>query len=91
MAGSGVMILRWAGRLMCLAGLAAWVLWLAWRVTAGPVTVVGLAVLALEVGAFAVACVLTAALWSVPVRSVRSGGATSYAALPDVVQEPSSE
>ncbi|HSP28779.1 MAG TPA: hypothetical protein VLN74_09540 [Ilumatobacteraceae bacterium] len=75
---------QWTGRFASVAGFVAWSIWLAWRVTSSPVGLVSVVVLVLEVMAFLVAIVLSAALWSLPGRSRRP--ATS-AGLPDVLVE----
>jgi hypothetical protein len=82
MADLGAVTRRWAGRLACVAGLGAWSYWLVWRITAGPISVLGLAVLVLEFAAFAAAAVLTAAYWSATFRT-RAG--IDRRILPDVV------
>lgn len=52
----------WLGRSSCVAGLLAWLGWLAWRID-GPVTdLVGVAALLLELIAFAAAVVVTVGL-----------------------------
>ena len=72
------------GRFASLLGFVAWSSWLAWRVSSSPVGLVSVVVLVLEVMAFLVAIVLSAALWSLPGRSRPS--ATS-AGLLDVLVE----
>jgi hypothetical protein len=69
MADLGVVIMRWVGRLACVLGLGAWSYWLGWRISIGSVSAPGLVVLALELVAFGVASVLTAAYWSAPFRT----------------------
>lgn len=82
MADLGAVTRRWAGRLACVAGLGAWSYWLVWRVTTGPVSPLGLAVLVLEFAAVAVAAVLTAAYWS---ATFRTHAVNDRRILPDVV------
>jgi hypothetical protein len=72
---------RWAGRFASVVGVVAWSSWLAWRLTSSPVGFVSVVVLVLEVSALLVSVVLSAALWSPPVRrrsSAQTGG------LPDL-------
>jgi hypothetical protein len=57
---------RWTGRLLAVAALVAWLVWLGWRVSSPMNGIVGFAVLLLEVGAFAVALVISCALWRAP-------------------------
>jgi hypothetical protein len=82
MAELGAVVRRWAGRLACVVGLGAWSYWLGWRVTTGPVSLLGLAVLVLEVAAFTVGAVLTAAYWS---ATFRADATIDRRILPDVV------
>ncbi len=79
--------LRWAGLLASLVGLAAWSIWLAWRVSTAPRDPIGVAVLVLEVAALLVSIVLSAALWSCRPRSGRSEPARRSAPFVDVVGE----
>jgi hypothetical protein len=74
-----IVVARWVGRLACLAGFVAWSLWLGWRVAAAPLGAVNIIVLVLEVSAFLVSIVLSAALWSTPRRS--AGWARSDASV----------
>ncbi len=82
--GAVVRAARWTGRSASVVGFVAWTIWLAWRVSSSPVGLVSVVVLLLEVMAFLVAIVLSAALWSLPGRSRPS--ATS-AGLLDVLVE----
>jgi hypothetical protein len=52
------------GRLVVVASLGLWVVWLAWRVTSPMTAPLGIAVLVLELVAIAVAVVVSAALWT---------------------------
>ena len=61
-------MVRWTGRLVVVASLGLWLVWLAWRVTSPMAGPIGLVVLLLEVVSLAVAAVVSAALWSVPFR-----------------------
>lgn len=58
-----MVVARWAGRLMCVAGFVVWSMWFGWRLTSPIHGPVGLGALALEVAAVAVAGVMTLALW----------------------------
>ncbi len=69
---------------MCAAGFVAWSLWLGWRVTTPPFGVVSLLALVLEVSAFAVSMLLSAALWS---RPTLERSPTKSVALPDVLAD----
>jgi len=60
---------RWTGRLACVAGCAAWSFWIGWRVTSSTFGLTSVAVLLLEVAAFLVSVIISAALWSLPERS----------------------
>ncbi len=55
---------EWVGRLLCAAGLVAWLGWLGWRVSSPPTQPIGIATLGLELVAFAAALVVTAGLWN---------------------------
>jgi hypothetical protein len=72
---------RWAGRLASVVGVVAWSFWLLWRLTSSPVGIVSVLVLVLEVAALLVSVVLSAALWSPPVRPRASA---PNAGLPDL-------
>jgi hypothetical protein len=61
--GTVTRLANWVGRLLCAAGLTAWLGWLGWRVSSPPNGPVGLAALVLELVAFASALVVTAGLW----------------------------
>jgi hypothetical protein len=64
-------VARWAGRLLCVAGLVAWLGWLGWRIGSPIHGVIGVLVLGLELVAVTAAGVVTAGLWianSGPVR-----------------------
>lgn len=75
---------RWTGRSACVVGFVAWSTWLGWRVSSSPIGLVSVVVLVLEVMAFVVALVLSAALWSLPIRSRPT---PRFAGLPDVLVE----
>ena len=75
---------QWAGRFASVVGFVAWAIWLAWRVSSSPVGLVSVVVLVLEVMAFLVAVVVSAALWSLPCRSRPPATSTG---LPDVLVE----
>ncbi|MGB0112774.1 MAG: hypothetical protein WBP59_06105 [Ilumatobacteraceae bacterium] len=62
------MLARWTGRWLCITGLAAWSLWLGWRVSSPLHGIVGVSVLVLELAALSVAAVITIALWPAPRR-----------------------
>lgn len=62
-------VVRWSGRLVVVASLGLWVVWLLWRVTSPMTGPVGIVVLMLELVSIAVAVVISAALWSVPSRA----------------------
>lgn len=62
--GTVTKVARLAGRLLCVAGLAAWATWIAWHVGSGLPGVMGAVVLLLELLALSVATVITVALWS---------------------------
>lgn len=85
---------RWAGRLASLVGLVAWSIWLGWRVTSGPIDVIGVAALVLEVAALLVAVVLSLALWSLrslpDSRTVASSATTSPATGSIAMTSPAS-
>lgn len=57
------------GRLVVVASLGLWVVWLAWRVTSPMAGPLGIVVLLLELVAIAVAVVISAALWTAPPRA----------------------
>lgn len=65
-------VVRWTGRLLVVAAMVAWLVWLGWRVTSPMNGVVGFAVLVLEVLAVAVAVVISLALWHAPATSATS-------------------
>jgi hypothetical protein len=75
---------RWAGRLACVAGFAAWSLWLVWRITSSALGPVSVIVLILEVTSLLVSLVLAAALWSLPLGAAPRNACP---ALPDLVAE----
>jgi hypothetical protein len=75
---------RWAGRLACVAGVAAWSCWFVWRFTSAPIGAVSLLVLVVEVFAFSTSIVLGAALWSLPRRT---HPVPRSVMLPDVVAD----
>lgn len=81
-------VVRWTGRLCVVAGVAAWLVWLAWR-AATLRSAIGGAVLVLELLAFACAVAVTAALWRAPRRSAtpaeRRAGRTG-APLPETAR-----
>ena len=55
--------------MLAVAAMVAWLIWLGWRVSSPMNGVVGLVVLVLEVVAFAVASVISLALWHAPATS----------------------
>jgi hypothetical protein len=57
-------LVNWVGRLLCAAGLAAWLGWLGWRLSSSPDGPIGVAALVLELVAFAAALAVTAGLWA---------------------------
>lgn len=59
---------RWTGRLFVAASLVSWLVWLGWRCASPVAGVVGVVVLLAELTAFAVAMVLSTALWRGPSR-----------------------
>ena len=75
---------RWTGRFASVVGFVAWSIWLAWRVFSSPVGGVSIVVLVLEVAALIVSVVISAALWSLPLRSRPPAGSRG---LPDVLVE----
>jgi hypothetical protein len=54
---------RWTGRMLCVAGLVAWLGWLGWRISSPIHGAIGVVVLGLELVAFVAALVVSAALW----------------------------
>jgi hypothetical protein len=80
---------RLAGRLLAVAALVAWLVWLGWRVSSPMNGIVGFVVLLLEVGAFAVAAVISAALWHAPATSAtgaqRRASRRADVALPETM------
>jgi hypothetical protein len=88
--GAVIRAARWTGRLASVVGLAAWSIWIAWRVLSVPIGVVGVVVLVLEVAALLVSVVLSAALWSMnppamPTVELRTRRSATPTALPDVL------
>ena len=80
--------MRWAGRLACLAGFAAWSVWLGWRITSSSLGLLNVIVLTLEVTSLLVAAVLAGAMWTLPQRSdTPAGTLLAWRALPDTVAE----
>ena len=63
---------RFVGRLLAVASLVAWLVWLGWRVSSPMNGIVGFVVLLLEVGAFAAAAILSSALWRAPLTGATS-------------------
>jgi len=59
----------WTGKLLCAAGLVAWLGWLGWRVSLPPTNPIGIVTLGLEAVAFVAALVVTSGLWNA--RSAR--------------------
>ena len=55
---------RWLGRSSTAAGLAAWLVWLGWRISAPPLGVLSVVELGLELAAFAAAAIVSAHLWT---------------------------
>jgi len=66
--GAAIVAAQWTGRLACVAGFAAWSFWIGWRVTSSTFGLTSAVVLVLEVAAFLVSVIISAALWSVPER-----------------------
>ncbi len=63
---------RLTGRLLAVASLVAWLVWLGWRVSSPMNGVVGFVVFLLEVAAFTAATVVSIALWHAPATSATS-------------------
>ena len=55
---------RWLGRSTTAAGLAAWLVWLGWRVSQPPLGILSVVELCLELVAFAAAATVSAHLWT---------------------------
>lgn len=55
---------KWLGRSSTASGLAAWVVWLAWRVSRPPSGVLAVVELGLELVAFVAAAIVSGGLWS---------------------------
>ncbi len=73
---------RWTGRLLCVAGLVAWSVWLGWRLMSPIHGLIGVVVLALEALAVVVSFVITWALWPAQDRwrATASGNDRSFPA-----------
>lgn len=78
---------RWTGRLASVVGLAAWSMWLTWRVSSASVDVISALVLVLEVAALLVSLALSAALWSFGSLPSHARVRSRSAPLVDVVGE----
>jgi hypothetical protein len=83
------MAVRMSGRLLAVAALVAWLVWLGWRVSSPMNGIVGFVVLLLEVIAFVVAVVISTALWHAPATDAttaqRRASRRSGVALPETL------